>query len=113
MQEGKVFLTSDLIAQLDRVQSFGRRLGGIEQELTRMRKLVEENLAPTLHAAVSDDANRLLYSTKDAARALCCCRQTVLLLVAQGHLRAHRIGRVIRIHRVDIEDMARKGLPSV
>lgn len=59
------------------------------------------------------DVPVILYTTADVAKALSCCRDTVLRLIRLGYLPAQRAGRTIRIHRRDVEALAKAGLPSV
>jgi excisionase family DNA binding protein len=59
------------------------------------------------------DVPKILYTTEEAAYALSVCRQTILKYIEQGYLPAKRSGRTIRIHRKDLEALAKNGLPSV
>lgn len=59
------------------------------------------------------DVPKILYTTTEAAYQLSVCRRTVLKLIEQGYLPARRIGRIIRVHRKDLEALAKDGIPSV
>lgn len=59
------------------------------------------------------DVPKILYSVKEAAYALSVCTKTLRKYIAEGYLPAKRTGRIIRIHRKDLEALAKNGLPSV
>lgn len=59
------------------------------------------------------DVPKILFTVADVAHALSCCRDTVRRLIKLGYLPAQRAGRTLRVHRRDVEALAKNGLPSV
>lgn len=57
--------------------------------------------------------DRLLYSRKEAAEALCLSLSSVDILIGRGMLRVRRQGRRLLIPQVEIEKMSRRDLPQI
>jgi len=51
----------------------------------------------------------MLLTTSEAAEQLRCCSKTVTNVIARGHLKAVRIGKSVRIERVELERFIAQG----
>ena len=63
------------------------------------------------------DTPKILFTVKDAAHLLSCCPETVRRLISKGYLKAVSGGRMLRIHKSEMDKfskyVAQFGLPSV
>lgn len=59
------------------------------------------------NSAPSDDVSRLAYSMREAAAALGLCERSIWQAIKDGHLKASRIGRSVRIHRDELDRFLR------
>lgn len=106
----KSYTIAELATQIEKACSVAERLDSIETELRAIRSAIEAIPRAT---AESDPSNKILLTFNQAAAALAVCRATVCQLVAQGYLRPSKIGRLTRFRKVDIEKLAKIGVPSV
>ena len=58
---------------------------------------------------MSDTELKLLFSKKESAAALALSKRTIDYMIAEGKIRATRIGRRCMIHRKELEKIARLG----
>ena len=54
-------------------------------------------------------ADKIVFSRREAAEALGISVDTLAALIANGELRAIRIGKAVRVPREEIEDLIRRG----
>ncbi len=52
----------------------------------------------------------LLFTPEQAAKVLACGRTTIFVAIADGRIRATKLGRSTRIHRSELERVATVGL---
>jgi excisionase family DNA binding protein len=84
------------------------------KEVSRKIDQIAMRLTEIQSVGPTEGEGRLLYTTKQAAHSLSISTATVRMLIAQGYLRATKSnGRLQRIHRKDLEALAKIGIPSV
>lgn len=64
-------------------------------------------LSTSPRTATTGDVSRLAYSMREAATALGLCERSIWQAIKDGHLKASRIGRSVRIHRDELDRFLR------
>lgn len=60
--------------------------------------------------AVVELEDRVLFGRDDAARHLGCSVRMLDLWISQGKIATTRLGRLVRVHRDELERIAREGI---
>ena len=110
MTQQERYTIPQLAERLTQACAVEERLANIEREIQKLRQAIEQLPRPPAEKAA---VSMVLYSTKGAAQALSVCRATVLRYIEMGYLPAQRNGRTLRIHKKDIDAIAKAGLPNV
>lgn len=92
-----------------------KRVGSLEEKLTvisnQLQKLVEALSSP--QGTQSKQLPTMLYTRKEAAQMLGMSVGNVDLLIGNGHLRARRIGRLVRISQQELTRLQREDVLHV
>ncbi len=104
------YTITELASQIEKACTVAERLESIEQQLRGIRSTIE---AIPRGVSAPNEAPKILFTLVEAANALSVCKATVRQLVRQGYIPTKTIGRLVRIHKADIEKLAKIGVPSV
>jgi excisionase family DNA binding protein len=72
------------------------------------KKTCGERLESSMREAAKAREERLAYSMREAAKALGICERSVWQAIRDGHLKAAKLGRSVRIRREELERFLRE-----